>query len=326
MRILVTGAAGFIGFHVSRRLLEAGETVIGVDNLDDGYDVSLKQARLERLREQAGFSFERRDVGDESFAEEFAKGDEPTSIAHLAAQSAVRKSLETPFEYGRSNIHGHLVLCELARRLHAQGRLRHFVYASSSAVYGGNAKIPSGTEDAVEKPLSLYAASKRCDEVLTQAYARMFGFAATGLRFFTVYGPWGRPDMALFGFAGAILEGREVVLFNRGDMERDFVYVDDVAGGVVTALRRPGKAGEARVFNLGSGRAESLGRLVEVLETALGKKAKVRLAEMQAGDPQRSCADMSGWRREFGGEAGDAVRIDEGVPASVAWYREFYGV
>ena len=324
MSVLVTGAAGFIGFHVCRRLLQAGEQVFGVDHLDDGYDVGLKRARVEQLQEWRGFAFACRDVAEEGFADDFAAGDGVSGIVHLAAQSAVRKSLQEPFAYGRNNIHGHLVMCELARRLQERGCLRHFLFASSSSVYGGNEKIPSGTEDAVEKPLSLYAASKRCDEVLTQAYVRLFGFAATGLRFFTVYGSWGRPDMALFQFAEAILNGREIVLFNGGDMERDFVYIDDVAGGIVSALEKPPPAGELRLYNLGSGRMESLGRVVSVLEDAVGKKARVRLAPMQPGDPQRSCADMSGFWRDFG--FAEAVSIDQGIPVAVDWYRDFYGI
>ena len=325
MTILVTGAAGFIGFHVARALLGQGRQVVGVDNMDAGYDPRLKQARLQALQAEAGFSFQQRDVADETLVDALGGTDVGIdSIVHLAALSAVRQSVDEPFAYGRSNLHGHLVLCELARRLHAKGRLRHFVFASSSSVYGGNERFPARIEDAVERPLSLYAASKRCNEVITQAYARLFAFPATGLRFFTVYGPWGRPDMALFQFTEALLRGREIVLFNHGDMERDFVYIDDIADGVLRALETPAPSGELKLYNLGSGRVESLRRMVSVLEESVGEKARVRLAPLQPGDPQRSGGDISAATRDLGFVP--KVGIDEGIPPSVAWYREFYGI
>ena len=325
MTILVTGAAGFIGFHVARALLGQGRRVVGVDNMDAGYDSRLKQARLQALQAEQEFSFRQRDVADETLVDALAAPDvRIESIVHLAALSAVRQSVNEPFAYGRSNLHGHLVMCELARRLHENGRLRHFVFASSSSVYGGNEQFPARIEDAVERPLSLYAASKRCNEVVAQAYARLFAMPATGLRFFTVYGPWGRPDMALFQFTQAILQEREIVLFNHGDMERDFVYIDDIADGVLRALETPTQGGEVKLYNLGSGRVESLRRMVAVLEESVGRKALVRLAPLQPGDPQRSSGEITASTRDLG--FAPKVGIDEGIPRSVAWYREFYGI
>ena len=323
MTILVTGVAGFIGFHVARSLLQQGAQVIGLDNLDPYYDPRLKQARLELLQAEKNFSFLQRDIADESLVEELANlGIE--SIAHLAAQAAVRYSLEKPFTYGRSNLQGHLVMCEVARRIKEQGNLRHFLFASSSSVYGGNTQSPSRIEDPVNLPLSLYAASKRCNEIITQSYAHLFDIAATGLRFFTVYGPWGRPDMALFQFTKAILEEREITLFNHGDMERDFIYIDDLVEGILRALETPPPDGSLKLYNLGSNRTESLQHLVAVLEETLGKKAHKHLVAKHPGDPQRSYGDISASEKDLG--FSPKFRIEEGIPRAVAWYRDFYGI
>lgn len=324
MTVLVTGAAGFIGFSVSRALIKQGYRVIGLDNLDSGHDIRLKQARLEILHQETKFSFLQRDVADEELVETLARpnlGIE--TIVHLAAQSAVRQSLNKPFSYGRSNLQGHLVLCEVARRLQEKKRLRHFLFASSSSVYGGNEQFPSRIEDAVDLPLSLYAASKRSNEVVTQAYVHLFSIPATGMRFFTVYGPWGRPDMALFQFTEAILQEKEIVLFNHGEMERDFVYIDDVVEGLLRALEKPPATGKMNLYNLGSGRSESLQRVVAVLEDALDTKAYKRFAPLQPGDPKRSCGDISESRRDLG--FSPEFTIEEGIPRSVAWYRNFFG-
>lgn len=324
MTVLVTGTAGFIGFHVARTLLGRGERVLGIDNLDASYDVKLKQARLEILQQEKGFSFLQQDISDESLVDFLSTAEHAIErIVHLAAQSAVRQSLNEPFAYARSNINGHLVMLELARRLQEKGVFKHFVFASTSAVYGGNEQIPSRLEDPADHPLSLYGASKRCDEIITQSYVSLFSIPSTGLRFFTVYGTWGRPDMAVFQFADSILRGREIVLFNEGEMERDFVYVDDIVDGIIRALDRP-PAGEMKLYNLGSGGMESLHRLVEVLESSLGAKAVKRLAPLQPGDPIRSCGDISASGRDLGFVP--KTGIDEGIPSSVAWWRDFYGI
>lgn len=324
MTILVTGAAGFIGFHVSKTLLERGERVLGIDNLDPSYDVRLKHARLEILQQKSDFSFIHRDIADESLVDSLATDDYGIEgIVHLAAQSAVRQSLNEPFAYVRSNIHGHLVMLELARRLQDKGKFKHFVFASTSAVYGSNEQIPSRLEDPADYSLSLYGASKRCDEIITQSYVSLFSIPSTGLRFFTVYGTWGRPDMAIFKFADLILQGHEIPLFNEGNMERDFVYIDDLVDGIIRALDRP-PVNEMKLYNLGSGGMESLGRIVSVLESSLGMKASKRLESLQPGDPIRSCGDISISERELGYVP--RFSIDEGIPLAVAWYRNFYNL
>ena len=325
MSVLVTGAAGFIGFHVSRALLQRGTQVVGVDNLNDYYNVALKQARLDLLQKENGFSFLRRDIADETLAEELADASLGiTTIVHMAAQAGVRHSLERPFSYARSNLHGQVVLCELARRLQERQDLRHFLFASSSSVYGGNDKLPFSVDDPVEKPLSLYAASKYCGEVIVQTYANLFSFPATGLRFFTVYGPWGRPDMALFQFTEAILQGRPIHLFNHGDMERDFTYIDDAVDGILRAWDKPPPAGVMKRYNLGNHRMESLRSMVAGLEAALGRQADKRLVAMQPGDTVRTYADITASKRDLGFRP--QTNLQEGIARFVAWYRDFYGV
>jgi UDP-glucuronate 4-epimerase len=327
MPVLVTGAAGFIGFGVAGALLARGETVIGVDNLNAYYDVRLKQARLERLEATPGFRFHRLDIADRGRLEALA-GDEPgiDRIVHLAAQAGVRHSLEHPQDYIDANITGHLAVLELGRRLPG---FRHLVYASSSSVYGGNDKLPFSVEDRVDRPLSIYGATKRADELMSHCYSHLFGLPATGLRFFTVYGPWGRPDMAMFIFTRAVLEGRPITLFNDGEMQRDFTYVDDIVAGVVAALDRPpppaAAAGEPphRLYNLGNHRSEPLRRLVELVERECGRKALVELAPMQPGDARASFADIASATRDLGFLP--RVSLDEGVPRFVAWYRDYHG-
>jgi len=326
MRILLTGAAGFIGVHLSRRLLGDGNDVIGVDNLNEYYDVRLKQARLERLREAPGFRFRRLDIAAAGGLAGLAAAEPGIDrIVHLAAQAGVRHSLEHPQDYVDANITGHLAVLELARRLPG---FRHLVYASSSSVYGGNDKLPFSVDDPVDRPLSIYGATKRADELMSHAYGHLFGLPATGLRFFTVYGPWGRPDMALFIFTRAILEGRPITLFNEGEMQRDFTYVDDIVAGVVAALDRPPPSapGEPphRLYNLGNHRSEPLRRLVELIEQALGRKATIELAPMQPGDARASFADIASATRDLGFLP--RVSIDEGVPRFVAWYRDYHGL
>jgi UDP-glucuronate 4-epimerase len=326
MTVLVTGAAGFIGYHVSLALLGRGEAVLGIDNLNSYYDPALKRARLEQLRAHAGFVFEPADIADFDAITELARRDrdEITAVVHLAAQAGVRHSLSAPFDYVRSNLQGHTVILEVCR--HELPKLRHLVYASSSSVYGGNTKIPFAIEDPVDRPVSLYAATKRADELLSHCYSHLYGIPATGLRFFTVYGPWGRPDMAAFQFADAIIAGRPVTLYNLGEMERDFTYIDDVVAGVLAALDRPPAAdGGAphRLYNLGNHRPVALRQFVAVLGQALGIRAKIELAPLPPGDVIRTYADIEASRRDLGFEP--KTPIEEGLPRFVAWYREYRG-
>ena len=325
MTVLVTGAAGFIGFHVAKALLDRGERVIGVDNLNDYYDRRLKEARLARLERADAFAFRKLDIADREAV--FALIEAETGIdrvVHLAAQAGVRYSLENPFAYAKSNVVGHLVVLEACRRL---PRLRHLVYASSSSVYGGNSKLPFAVEDRVDSPVSLYAATKRADELISHCYAHLYGMPLTGLRFFTVYGPWGRPDMAYYAFTRAIFESRPIRVFNRGDMERDFTFVDDVVGGVLAALDRPPEGGAGpprRLYNLGNHRAEKLLRFIAVLESACGREARKEFVAMQPGDMAATYADIEPARRDLG--FAQSTRIEEGLPRFVAWYREYHDV
>ena len=323
MAVLLTGAAGFIGYHVSLRLLERGESVVGIDNLNDYYDVALKQARLDRLRQHKGFDFHRLDISDhEALTKTVGAVGGIDRVVHLAAQAGVRYSLTNPFAYVQANLVGHMAILELCRHLPA---CKHLVYASSSSVYGGNTKLPFSVDDRTDTPVSLYAATKRADELMSHSYGHLYGLAQTGLRFFTVYGPWGRPDMALYIFTKAILEGRPIRVFNNGDMKRDFTYIDDIVCGVVAALDNPpviDGAAPHRVYNIGNHRSEPLMRLIEVLETALGAKAEINFEPMQPGDVKETYADISAIQRDLG--FAPTTPIDVGVPNFVAWYRDYH--
>jgi UDP-glucuronate 4-epimerase len=332
MTVLVTGAAGFIGAETSRALLERGDEVVGIDNLNDYYDPSLKQARLQRLQQQFGnrFRFERLDFADADALTSFADTIEIDSIVHLGAQAGVRYSLEHPEAYVRSNLVGHCNMLELAKAR----RPRHMVYASSSSVYGGNKSLPFRVEDRVDHPLSLYAATKKADELLSESYASLYRLPLTGLRFFTVYGPWGRPDMAMWIFAKAIYAGEPIPLFNGGDMRRDFTYIDDIVRGVVACLDGPpaddgqAKAGGSTsphaLYNIGNSRSEDLMRVVELLEQEIGRKALLDPKPMQAGDVRETSADISAIERDHGFQP--STSIDEGVPRFVRWYRDYHGL
>ena len=327
MAVLVTGGAGFIGHHVAKALLGRGEAVLAVDNLNSYYDPALKRARLAQLDGQGGFAFTALDIADLAAMQAFAAehGGKITGVVHLAAQAGVRHSLEAPFAYVHSNLQGHMVILEICRQ--ALPRLRHLVYASSSSVYGANAKVPFAVGDPVDQPISLYAATKRADELLSQSYSHLYRLPQTGLRFFTVYGPWGRPDMAYHHFADAIMAGRPITLYNHGEAERDFTYVDDVVAGVLAALDRPPPSSEAvphRIYNLGNHQPVRLRRFVEVLETALGRSAEVRLAPLPPGDVVRTFADIEASRRDLGFEP--TTTIEQGLPRFAAWYRAHYGV
>ena len=323
MTIVVTGAAGFIGSSVCRALLDRGEQVLGLDNLNDYYDVTLKQARLDILSARKDFTFCKCDISDRTAV--LALADQYpgiTGIIHLAAQAGVRHSLIDPYIYVTSNVMGQVVMLELARKL---AGLKHFVYASSSSVYGGNTKMPFSVDDAVEKPNSLYAATKRADELIGYTYAHLYGIPATGLRFFTVYGPWGRPDMAAFIFTRAILAGEPIRVFNHGEMWRDFTYVDDIVNGVVRVLDRPASAAPPHaVYNLGNHRTEKLTDFIAEIEKALGRKAQYHFEPIQPGDVPRTYADITASQRDLGFEP--ATPISEGIPKFIAWYRQYYGV
>jgi len=328
MAVLLTGAAGFIGSHVGLALLSEGRRVIGLDNLNDYYDPALKQARLARLQASAGFSFHKVDVADrEAILALAIKYPEIEVIVHLAAQAGVRHSLKDPYSYVRANVNGHLVLMELARKL---PHLEHFVYASSSSVYGGNKKVPYAVEDRVDQPLSLYAATKRAGELMSQTYAHLYGLPMTGLRFFTVYGPWGRPDMAAYIFTKAIFEGRPIPVFNFGRMRRDFTYIDDIVAGVLAVCGQPpiptGEENGAphRLYNLGNSCSEPLEHFIEVLEQACGREAIKDYQPLQPGDVAETFADITRSRAELGFTP--KMTIEEGLPRFVAWFRDYHGL
>jgi UDP-glucuronate 4-epimerase len=325
MAVLVTGSAGFIGAHVSRALLARGEQVVGVDNLNDYYDPALKRARLQWLGTEQGFVFEQADIADLDAITELARRyrDSVTDVVHLAAQAGVRHSLIKPFDYVQANLQGHMVMLEVCR--HELPQLRHLVYASSSSVYGGNTKIPFSVEDPVDQPVSLYAATKRADELMSHCYSHLYRIPATGLRFFTVYGPWGRPDMAAYLFADAIMHGRPIRLNNHGEMERDFTYIDDIVEGVLAALDRPPQGGVPHaIYNLGNHRPVTLSHFVATLEDALGVKAEIELAPLPPGDVVRTYADIEASRRDLRFEP--KVPIEEGLPRFVAWYRQYHKI
>lgn len=332
MTVLVTGAAGFIGAATSRVLLERGDEVAAIDNLNDYYDPGLKQARLTNLKQQFGnrFRFEKIDFSDAPALTAFADTIEIDGIVHLGAQAGVRYSLKNPQAYVQSNLVGHCNVLELAR----QREVRHFVYASSSSVYGNQDTLPFRVEDRVDHPMSLYAATKKSDELLSESYAHLYRLPMTGLRLFTVYGPWGRPDMAIWIFTKALYEGRPLPLFNGGQMRRDFTYIDDIVRGVVDCLdsapadddqlKAGGSNAPHAIYNIGNSQSEDLMRVVELLEEATGRKALVDPKPMQPGDVTETYADISAIQRDLGFEP--STTIDEGVPNFVHWYREYHGI
>ncbi|MFC3580124.1 NAD-dependent epimerase/dehydratase family protein [Sphingomonas hylomeconis] len=327
--ILVTGAAGFIGMHVAIALLARGESVVGVDNLNDYYAVQLKRDRLAEIVKAGGdrFRFVELDFADDKAMDAFAETTAFDRIVHLGAQAGVRYSIDNPRAYARSNLSGHLNILELARHR----RVAHLVYASSSSVYGGNEHLPFSVDDRVDHPLSLYAATKKSDELMSETYAHLYRLPQTGLRFFTVYGPWGRPDMAMWLFTDAILEGRPIKVFNDGAMRRDFTYIDDIVSGIVASLDNPPpddgaiKAGGStkphRVYNIGNNRSEELLRLIDVIEQACGRKAERIMLPMQDGDVKDTFADISAIESDLGYRP--TTSIDVGVPAFVDWYRDY---
>jgi UDP-glucuronate 4-epimerase len=323
MSILLTGAAGFIGFHVAKALLDRGERVVGLDNLNDYYDVRLKEARLAVLSAYPSFVFAKLDVADrEGVFELISSHQDLRSVIHLAAQAGVRYSLENPYAYVDANVMGTLVMLEAARRIE---RLTAITYASSSSVYGANRKQPFAVEDRVDEPVSLYAATKRSCELLARTYSHLHGLPATGLRFFTVYGPWGRPDMAAYLFTTAILAGRPIKVFNEGRMARDFTYIDDIVAGTVAAHDHP-PVDEVphRVYNLGNHRPERLLDFIAVLERLLGRTATKELLPIQPGDVPESFADIEASRRDLGFEPQTTIEV--GLARFVEWYKHYHRV
>lgn len=335
MRVLVTGAAGFIGSHLSERLLARGDEVLGYDNLNPYYDPRLKQARLDKLLPREGFRFVNAALEDRTALEQAFDSFRPQRVVNLAAQAGVRYSLENPHAYIDSNIVGFLNILEACRHRH----IEHLVYASSSSVYGANRKLPFAVEDSVDHPVSLYAASKKANELMAHTYSHLFNLPTTGLRFFTVYGPWGRPDMALFLFTRKILAGEPIDVFNHGKHTRDFTYVDDIVEGVIRTLDRvPGpdpsydplnpspatSTAPYRVYNIGNNQPVELLRYIEVLEECLGRKAERNLLPLQPGDVPDTYADVSALSRDTG--YAPSTPIEVGVRRFVDWYREFYGV
>lgn len=335
MKILVTGAAGFIGMHVATRLLERGDEVVGIDNLNDYYDVSLKEARLAKLENHERFRFFRLDLADRQGMEKLFAAERFQCVVNLAAQAGVRYSLTNPHAYVDSNLIGFMNILEGCRH----NRVEHLVYASSSSVYGANTRMPFSVHHNVDHPVSLYAATKKANELMAHTYASLFGLPTTGLRFFTVYGPWGRPDMALFLFTRAILEGKPIDVFNYGRMQRDFTYIDDIVEGVVRVMDRfpvpaeswsgddpdPGTSyAPYRIYNIGNNTPVELLRFIEVLEGALGKRAVKNLLPMQAGDVPSTFADVDDLTADVG--FAPKTSIEEGIARFVKWYREYCGV
>lgn len=331
--ILVTGAAGFIGFHVSQKLLDRGETVVGIDNLNPYYDVSLKKARLAFLKEQSSFKFQLIDIADREAVPQLFESHTINRVIHLAAQPGVRYSLENPHAYIDCNIHGFLNILEGCRH----HEVEHLVFASSSSVYGANTKMPFSVHHNVDHPVSLYAATKKSNELMAHTYSHLFRLPTTGLRFFTVYGPWGRPDMALFIFTKAILEGKPIQVYNRGQMKRDFTYIDDIAEGVVRVLDRipipnPDWSADApdpatsnapyRIYNIGNNQPVELLHVIEVLEKELGKSAHKELMPLQPGDVPETYAGIDDFIRDVDYQV--HTPIETGVKEFVSWYQEFY--
>lgn len=335
MKILITGSAGFIGATLAARLLERGDEVVGIDNLNDYYSVALKQARLERLAKYPRFAFEKLDIADRDGVARLFKRHRFGAVVNLAAQAGVRYSLVNPQAYADANLLGFVNLLEGCRHT----EVGHFVFASSSSVYGANTKQPFSEHDNVDHPVSLYAASKKANELMAHSYAHLFGLPCTGLRFFTVYGPWGRPDMALFLFTKGILEGTPIKVFNHGKMVRDFTYIDDIVEGVVRVIDRPPQPNPAwsgdhpdpatsytryRVFNIGNSQPVELMRYINVLEQCLGKKAKMEMLPMQAGDVPSTVADVSALEQATGFRP--QTSVEDGIARFVTWYREYHRV
>ncbi len=319
--VLLTGAAGFVGFHVANKLLDMGLRVTGIDNLNSYYPVQLKKDRLALLSKREGFAFHQVDIADHDALKAVPGVNDADAVIHLAAQAGVRYSIENPFAYGQSNLIGHLSILELVRHAPKKPRL---VYASSSSVYGANAKAPFSEDDRVDNPVSLYAATKRSNELMSESYTKLYGMEQVGLRFFTVYGPWGRPDMAYWTFTRDIIEGRAIRVFNNGHLNRDFTWIDDIVAGVVaTALDQPRTANPPlhRIYNIGNNRPVELGRFIEIVEDAVGKRAEKIMEPMQPGDVRATYANIDALARDHG--FAPTTTLEEGIPRFVKWYRDY---
>jgi len=316
-KILITGAAGFIGYHLCKSLIEDGYEVLGIDNLNDYYDINLKQARLGQLKQFKSFKFNKIEITDRGSLTKSFQSFDPQTIVHLAAQVGVRYSIENPYNYIDSNLVGFLNIIELCRN----NEVKSFIYASSSSVYGGNKKIPFSVEDRVNKPLSLYGATKRANELIAHSYSHLYGLHTTGLRYFTVYGPWYRPDMAMFIFTERIMAGKPIPVFNNGNMKRDFTYIDDVISGTRFAIEKNYKC---EIFNLGNSKSENLMELIGILEENLGKKAQIEYLPMQPGDVKETLADIKKSTEKLGYKP--ITTINKGIPQFTKWYKEYYSV
>lgn len=324
MTILVTGVAGFIGFHACQRFLEKGEKVIGIDNLNPYYDVTLKQARLAKLKEHENFIFYQISIENQKAMEQLASSHPDIDyVVHLAAQAGVRYSLTQPYAYGQANLMGHLTILEFCRNL---PKCKHLVYASSSSVYGSNKKLPFSVKDRTDSPISLYAATKKSCELMSHSYSHLFEIPITGLRFFTVYGPWGRPDMSAFIFTKAILSGTEMPVFNFGKMRRNFTFINDIVDGTIACLEKPPMPDENgvkhKVYNIGNNRSEELMDFIKTLEELLGKKANIKFEPLQAGDVVETIADISDSTKDFGFTP--KTNMKKGLKTFINWYRKYY--
>ena len=330
MNVLVTGVAGFIGFHVTQLLLSRGDSVIGIDNLNSYYDVSLKRARLGQIGTAAGFDFRKIDLSDRFLVKELFNSVKPEKVIHLAAQAGVRYSLENPQAYIDSNIQAFLNILEGCRH----NAVDHLVYASSSSVYGGNSKMPFAVSDSADHQLGLYGATKRANELMAHSYSHLYGIPTTGLRFFTVYGPWGRPDMMPWIFTSKILNGDPIPVFNHGKMQRDFTFVDDIVRGIVSCLDAPpaddgaakpgGSIAPHAIYNIGNNRPEELMRVIGIIEEACGRKATIEMKPMQKGDVPRTFADIDALARDHG--FAPETSADEGFPRFVHWFKAYHGL
>jgi UDP-glucuronate 4-epimerase len=321
-KVLVTGAAGFIGMHVCRALLARGDEVLGIDNLNDYYDPALKHARLAHLQSHPGFKFERLDIAGTSTMQALFERGGFTRVVHLAAQAGVRYSVTHPHAYAQANLVGFLNVLEGCRA----NRIEHLVYASSSSVYGGNTKLPFAEDDAVDHPVSLYAATKKANELMAHSYSHLYGLPCSGLRFFTVYGPWGRPDMAYWKFTQAILAGEPIAVFNHGRMQRDFTYIDDIVSGVLAVLDKPPTDEEgARVLNIGGNAPVPLMEFIAELQAAIGLSARLEMQPMQPGDVPATCADVTRLNALIG-KPHRFTPLDQGLARFVKWYRQHHGM
>jgi len=319
LRVIVTGAAGFIGSHAVKALLRAGHSVLGIDNLNDYYDSKLKTDRLESIWAPERFEFEEVDVSEYEKIEQIFEKYRPARVLHLAAQAGVRYSIENPFSYVESNLKGHLSILEAVR---ASTSVEHLVYASSSSVYGNDTQVPFSENDRADKPVSLYAATKRADELLSESYSNLYNLRQTGLRFFTVYGPWGRPDMAYWLFTKAIFESKPITVFNGGNLERDFTYIDDVIKTTVKIVQSTPKNAGNYIYNLGGSRSRDVNEFIEIIANACGKPALRQNYPMQQGDVYKTCADVEKISTDYGYKP--SVELEVGIPRFVDWYKQYY--